>query len=128
MVARRGLILLSALALAGCSSGTHAEKRPSGPPLVIPRPSASPTGRPTPARPGTVCGQVTAVTGAPARVIVVRGRTTCAEALRIMRKYHDPGTPAEGTAGLIVIDHWNCGTRRTVTTCALRGTLIQSRA
>lgn len=116
------------LALAGCGAGGHPRQRPSGPPLVIPKPSASPTGKPRPAHPGAVCGQVTTVSGAPARVVVIRGRTTCAEALRIFRKYNDPATPAEGTAGLAVIDHWTCETRRTVITCVLKGTLIQARA
>jgi len=116
------------LALAGCSSGGHPRQRPSGPPLVIPKPSATPTGRPRPARAGAVCGRVTTVGGAPARVVVVRGRTTCAEALRVFREYNDPATPAEGTAGLAVIDHWTCETRGTVTSCTLRGTLIQARA
>lgn len=115
------------LALAGCSAGGQPKQRPSGPPLVIPEPPASPTGKPRPARAGTVCGQITTVSGSPARVVVVRGHPTCAQALRVFRKYNDPATPAEGTAGLAVIDHWTCGTRRTVTTCTLRAAVIQTR-
>lgn len=118
-----------ALAMGGCSADAPPRRtqRPSGPPLAIPKPSASPVGRPRPAGPGTVCGQITTVNGSPARVIVVRGRTTCAMALRVFRKYNDPATPAEGTAGLAVIDHWTCETRRTVTACTLRATEIQTR-
>lgn len=119
--------LLVLFALAGCSSGGHPAQHPAGPPLVIPKPSASATGRPRPAGPGTVCGQITNLSGSPARVIVVRGRTTCVEALRVFRKYNDPLTPAEGISGLVVIDHWTCETRRTITFCDRRGTLIQAR-
>jgi hypothetical protein len=118
--------LLMVLALAGCAAGEHPKQRPSGPTLVIPKPSPSPTGRPRPARPGTVCGQVTTVSGSQARVVVVRGRTTCAEALRVFRKYNDPATPAEGTAGLAVIDHWTCETRGTITTCTLKTARIET--
>jgi hypothetical protein len=125
VLVRRGLALLTLLALAGCSSGTHPGHRSSGAPLVIPKPS--PTGKPRPARPGTVCGQITTVTGAHARVVVVRGVTTCAEALRVLGKYNDPATPAEGTAGLAVIDHWTCETRRAVTTCVKKAVTIESR-
>ena len=128
MVVRRGLALLTLLVLAACSAGGHPKQRPSGPPLVIPKPSPSPTGRPHAARPGEVCGKITTIAGASARVVVVRGRTTCATALRVLTKYNDPAVPAEGTAGLAVIDHWTCQTRRTVTTCTLRSTVIQSRS
>lgn len=127
MLVRRGSVLLLLVALAGCSGGTHRQAHSSGPPLVIPQPSHSPTGRPRPARPGTVCGRINTVTGAQARVIVVRGRTTCAEALRIFRKYNDPATPAEGTAGLVVIDHWTCETQRGVSRCTSRATVIEER-
>jgi hypothetical protein len=117
------------LALAGCSAGGHPkQQRPSGPPLVIPKPSPSATGRPRPVGAGAVCGRVTTVTGSPARVVVVKGRTTCAEALRVFRKYYDPATPAEGSAGLAVIDHWTCETRLTVSTCTLKVTTIQARS
>lgn len=120
---------MALLALTGCSSGGPTrQQKPSGPPLVIPKPSAAPTGRPRPVGAGTVCGRVTTVTGAPARVVVVRGRTTCAEALRVFRKYSDPATPAEGTAGLAVIDRWTCESRLKVSTCTLRATTIQARS
>lgn len=115
------------LAVAGCGSGGHARQRPSGPALVIPKPSPSSTVRPRPARPGTVCGQITTVGGSAARVVVARGRPTCVEALRVLRRYNDPATPAEGTAGLAVVDGWTCQTRRTVTTCTLRTAAIQTR-
>ncbi|MCW2861457.1 MAG: hypothetical protein JWP48_3165 [Actinoallomurus sp.] len=130
MVVRRGLALpLTLLALAGCSAGGHpGSQRASGPPLVVPEPSHSPAGRPPPARPGTVCGQVTTLAGTTARVVVVKGRTTCATALRVFHTYYDPSTPAEGGAGLAVVDHWTCETRRTVTTCVLKATTIQARA
>lgn len=128
MVVRRGLALLALLALAACSGGGHPKQRPSGPPLVIPKASPSLTARPRPARPGEVCGKITTVGGSPARVVVVRGRSTCATALRVLRKYNDPAVPAEGTAGLAVIDHWTCETRRTVTACTLRSAVIQSRS
>jgi hypothetical protein len=128
-VRRGSALLLTLLTLAGCSSGGHpGPQRASGPPLVIPEPSHSPTGRPRAARPGSVCGQVTTVAGTSARVVVVKGRTTCATALRVFRTYYDPSTPAEGSAGLAVVDHWTCETRRTVTTCTLRTTTIQARA
>jgi hypothetical protein len=117
------------LALAGCSAGGHpTQQRPSGPPLVIPKPSPSFTGRPRPVGAGAVCGRVTTVTGSPARVVVVKGRTTCGEALRVFRKYYDPATPAEGSAGLAVVDHWTCESRLTVSTCILRMTKIQARS
>lgn len=119
VVVRPAFALLMLVAVAGCSGEGHAQARPSRP-LVIPTPSSSPTGTPRPARPGTVCGKITTITGARARVVVVRGRPTCAEAMRVFQKYNDPGTPAEGTAGLVVIDHWTCETRRTVTTCTGR--------
>jgi hypothetical protein len=124
------LALVTLLALAGCSSGGGhpRDRRPTGPALVIPKPSKSSTARPRPVGAGAVCGRVTTVSGAPARVTVVRGRTTCAEALRVFRKYYDPATPAEGTAGLAVVDHWTCETRGTVTGCTLRATTIQARA
>jgi hypothetical protein len=116
------------LAAAGCSGGGHPQPPAPHQSLVIPAPSQSPTGRPRPARPGSVCGQVTTVAGAQARVIVVKGRTTCAEAMRVFDKYNDPATPAEGTAGLAVIGHWTCETRHTATTCTSRTTTIQMRA
>lgn len=119
--------MLTLLALAACSAGEHPKERTSGPPLVIPKPSPSPTGRPHAARPGEVCGKITTIAGSSARVVVVRGRTTCATALRVLGKYNDPAVPAEGTAGLAVVDHWTCQTRRTVTTCTLKSTVIQSR-
>lgn len=115
------------IAVAGCSGDAHPQVRPSRP-LAIPTPSPSLTGSPRPARPGSVCGQVTTISGARARVIVVRGRTTCAEAMQIMEKYHDPDTPAEGVAGLVVIGHWTCETRRTITTCTSQRATIRSRA
>lgn len=129
MVVRHGLALLTVLALAGCSAGGNAKQQgPSGPPLVIPKPSPSSTGRPRPAGAGAACGRVTTVTGAPARVVVAKGRTTCAEALRVFRKYYDPATPAEGSAGLAVIDHWTCETRLKISTCTLKATRIQARS
>jgi hypothetical protein len=121
------LAVLTLLALAACSAGGHPKQRPAGPPLVIPKPSPSLTGRPHAARPGEVCGKITTIAGASARVVVVRGRTTCATALRVFGKYNDPALPAEGAAGLAVVDHWTCQTRTTVTTCTLRSTVIQSR-
>ena len=119
--------MLTLFALAACSAGGPPRQRPSGPPLVVPKTSPSPTGRPHAAHPGEVCGKIITIAGSSARVIVVRGRTTCATALRVLGKYNDPAVPAEGTAGLAVIDHWTCQTRRTVTTCTLRSTVIQSR-
>jgi hypothetical protein len=127
VVTRRALSLLILLALAGCGAGGHPRQQPSGPPLAIPAPSHSSTARPRPVRAGTACGKITTVSGGSARVVVARGRTTCAEALRVLDKYNDPATPAEGSAGLAVIDHWTCETRRTVTTCTLRATAIQAR-
>lgn len=134
MVVRRTWALPTLVALVGTLAGTLTgcggrtpARRPSGPPLVIPSPSPSHTGKPRPARAGTVCGQITTVTGAHARVIVVRGVTTCAEAMRIFTEYHDPATPAEGSAGLAVVDHWTCQTRHTVTTCVRKTTTIESR-
>lgn len=127
MVVRRGIILLTLIAIGGCGSGgAQPQSRPSQS-LIIPTPTPTPTGRPRAARPGTVCGQVKTVTGARANVSVVRGRVTCAEAMRVFEKYHDPSTPAEGTAGLAVIGHWTCETRRTLSRCSLRGTTIQTR-
>ncbi len=123
MVVRPAFALLVLVAVAGCSGAGHAQARPSRP-LVIPTPSSSPTGTPRPARPGTVCGPITTITGARARVVVVHGRPTCAEAMRIFQKYNDPDTQAEGTAALVVIDRWTCETRRTVQTCTgRRGTI-----
>ena len=120
---------MTLLALAGCSAGGHPRaQRPTAPALVIPEPSKSSTGRPRPVGAGAVCGRVTTVSGAPARVVVVRGHTTCAEALRVFRKYYDPATPAEGSAGLAVVDHWTCETRGRVGGCTLRATTIQARA
>lgn len=116
------------LAAAGCGGGGHATRQPPSHTLTIPRPSDSPAGRARPARPGTVCGRVTTLTKAPARVIVVKGRTTCPEALQVFRKYFDPDTPAEGTAGLVVIGHWTCETRRAVTACVSRAATIHARA
>jgi hypothetical protein len=117
------------LVLAGCSTGGHPNRqRTSGPPLVIPQPSQSPTGRPRPVGAGAVCGKVTTVVGTPARVVVVKGRTTCAEALRVFRKYYDPATPAEGSAGLAVVDHWTCGSHLKLSTCTLKATEIQARS
>jgi hypothetical protein len=116
------------LAVAGCSAGGNTkQQRPSGPPLVIPKPSPSSTGRPRPVGAGAFCGRVTTVSGSPARVVVARGRTTCAEALRVFHKYYDPATPAEGSAGLVVIDHWTCSSHLRVSTCTLRVTTIQAR-
>lgn len=126
MVIRPALGLLMLLALAGCGSGTHSRQPPSGPPLVIPKPSPSSTARPRPVPAGTVCGRITTIGGGTARVRVTRGRTTCAEALRVLRDYNDPATPAEGLTGLAVVDHWTCQTRGTVTTCTLRGAAIQA--
>lgn len=123
------MVLLALLAVAGCSAGGHPNRQsPSGPPLVIPKPSHPPAGRPRPAGPGTACGQVTTVVGAQARVMVVRGRTTCATALRVFRKYYDPATPAEGSAGLAVVDHWTCASRLKISTCTLKATEIQARS
>jgi hypothetical protein len=123
---RRGIVSMMLLAAAGCG-GAHATPQPSpAQTLAIPRPSDSPA-QTRPARPGTVCGHVATLTRAPARVIVVKGRTTCAEALRVFREYFDPGTPAEGTAGLVVIGHWTCETRRTVTACVSRTATIRAR-
>lgn len=119
--------MLVLLALAGCGGSPHPRQRPSGPPLVIPKPTPSSTVRPRPVRAGTVCGHVTTVGGGTARVVVSRGRTTCAEALRVLTKYNDPATPAEGITGLAVVDHWTCDTRGSVTTCVLRATAIQAR-
>jgi hypothetical protein len=129
VVVRRGLALATLVALAGCSAGGHSPQRqqPSGPPLAIPEPSRSPTARPRPAPAGTVCGRVGTLGGYPARVVVTKGRTTCAEALRVFRKYYDPATPAEGSAGLVVIDHWTCSSHLRVSTCTLRVTTIQAR-
>ncbi|GLY87161.1 hypothetical protein [Actinoallomurus iriomotensis] len=129
MVVPRVLVLVALVVLAGCSSGGHSGKRqqPSGPPLVIPKPSRTPTGPPRPALAGAVCGKVDALGGYPARVVVVKGRTTCVTALRVFRKYYDPTTPAEGSAGLAVIDRWTCSTRLRVATCTLRTTTIQAR-
>jgi hypothetical protein len=125
---RRGIVSMMLLAAAGCGSGAHATRQPPPTqPLTIPRPPGSPA-RTRPARPGTVCGHVATLTRAPATVIVVKGRTTCAEALRVFRKYFDPGTPAEGTAGLVVIDRWTCETRRTVTACVSSAATIRARA
>jgi hypothetical protein len=126
---RRGIVSLMLLAAAGCGNGEHATRQP--PPthsVAVPQPADSPGRRTHLARPGTVCGHVTTLTRAPARVIVVKGRTTCAEALLVFRKYFDPGTPAEGAAGLVVIGHWTCETRRTVTACASRAATIHARA
>ena len=129
MLVRHGSALLLLLALAGCSAGGNPkQQRTSGPPLVIPKPSPSSTVRPRPVGAGTVCGRVTTVVGAPARVVVVKGRTTCAEALRVFRKYYDPATPAEGSAGLAVVDHWTCASHLKVSTCTLRVTEIQARS
>lgn len=123
------LAVLTLVALAGCSAGGHSGKRrqPSGPPLVIPKPSRTPTGPPRPALAGTVCGKVDAIGGYPARVVVVKGRTTCVTAMRVFGKYYDPTTPAEGSAGLAVIDHWTCSAHLKVATCTLRATTIQAR-
>ncbi|MFL6054781.1 MAG: hypothetical protein ACJ72W_17950 [Actinoallomurus sp.] len=126
MVVRAAFALLTLIAVAGCSSEHHPQARPSLS-LVIPTPTPSPTGRPRLARPGEECGQVTTVTGGHARVQVVRGRTTCVEAMQVFQKYNDPDTPAEGTAGLVVIGHWTCGTQRTVTTCTSRVATIRTR-
>jgi hypothetical protein len=125
VVVRPAFALLMLIAVAGCSSGHRPSARPSRP-LVIPTPSPSPTGKPRPARPGTECGQVTTVTGGQARVQVVRGRTTCVEAMRVFEKYNDPDTPAEGTAGLVVIDHWTCETRGGITTCTSKAATIRT--
>lgn len=113
------------LTLAGCGNGTHSRQPPPGPPLAIPKPS--PTVRPRPVRAGTVCGRITTLSGGTARVRVARGRTTCAEALQVLSTYDDPATPAEGVAGLAVVDHWTCQTHAGVTTCTLRNAAIQAR-
>jgi hypothetical protein len=129
VVVRYTVVLFALLAMAGCSTGGHPKhQQPSGPPLVIPKPPHAPTGRPRPAGPGTACGQVTTVIGTQARVVVVTGRTTCATALHVFRKYYDPATPAEGSAGLAVIDHWTCASRLKVSTCTLKATEIQARS
>ncbi|MCO5995153.1 hypothetical protein [Actinoallomurus rhizosphaericola] len=125
MVVRPAFVLLALIAAAGCASQRHPQARPSAS-LVIPTPSPSPTGRPHLARPGAECGQVTTVTGGRATVQVVRGRTTCVEAIRVFEKYNDPDTPAEGTAGLVVIGHWTCGTKGTITTCASKIATIRT--
>lgn len=114
-------------ALAGCGTSQHPRQQASRSPLRIPTPSPSSTARPRLVRAGTVCGHVTTVSGGTARVRVARGRTTCAEALRVLTRYNDPTTPAEGVAGLAVIDHWTCETRGPVTTCTRRATVIQAR-
>lgn len=67
------------------------------------------------------------MTGTHVRVQVVRGRTTCVEAMRVFEKYNDPDTPAEGTAGLVVIGHWTCETRGAITTCVSRTATIRTR-
>lgn len=113
------------LAAAGCSGGHAATPRPTAS-LTIPRPSPSATGRPRLVRAGAQCGEITTISGARARVTVVRGHTTCAEALRVFQKYNDPGTPAEGTAGLVVIGQWTCQTRRATTGCASRAATIRA--
>jgi hypothetical protein len=125
VVVRRGWILLTLLALTACSKSQPQRQRPDGPPLSIPKPS--PTGKPRPARPGTDCGPVTTVSGGQARVVVVKGRVTCPEALRVMEKYFEPTTPAEGAAQLAVVDHWTCQTQRGRTTCTLKAATIQAR-
>ena len=94
---------------------------------MIPTLSPSPTGKPRVVRAGTECGQVTTVTGGRARIQVVRGRTTCVEAMQVFEKYNDPGTPAEGTAGLVVIGHWTCATRGAITTCTSKTATIRTR-
>jgi hypothetical protein len=131
VVSRLGLALTALLVLvplAGCGGG-HAvrRERPPGPPLVIPTPSRTPTGPPRPALAGAVCGKVKTIGGYPARVVVTKGRTTCAQALRVFHAYYDPATPAEGSAGLAVIDHWTCSSRLKTTTCTLRATTIEAR-
>jgi hypothetical protein len=128
VVVRRGVILLTLIAVSGCGGGGKPAASKPSQPLIIPTPTPTPTGRPHPARPGTVCGEVKTVTGARARVSVVRGRVTCDETMRVFEKYNDPATPAEGTAGLAVIGHWTCETRGTITRCTLKGTTIQSRS
>ena len=47
--------------------------------------------------------------------------------MRVFGKYYDPTTPAEGSAGLAVIDHWTCSAHLKVATCTLRATTIQAR-
>jgi hypothetical protein len=79
------------------------------------------------ARPGSVCGQITTISGARARVVAVRGRTTCAEAMRVFQKYNDPATQAEGSAALAVIGHWTCETRRAISTCTSKTAAIRTR-
>ncbi len=128
VLVRRGIILLTLVALGGCGGGGKPAASKPSQSLIIPTPTPSPTGRPRPARPGTVCGQVKTVTGAQARVSVVKGRVTCAEAIHVFEKYNDPATPAEGTAGLAVIGHWTCESRATITRCTLKGTTIQTRS
>jgi hypothetical protein len=126
---RRGIVLVTLLAAAGCAGGGNPGPHPpAGRSLIIPAPSPSPTGRPRPARPGAVCGRTTTVTGARAVVTVVRGRVTCAEAMQIFQRYNDPATPAEGAAGLAVIGRWTCQTRGAITTCTTRTATIRERA
>jgi hypothetical protein len=128
---RRGIVTMMLFAATGCGGGEYPARQQQPPPtrsVTAPQPPGSPALRTHLARPGTVCGHVATLTRAPARVIVVRGRTTCVEALRVFRRYFDPGTPAEGTAGLIVIGRWTCGTRNTVTTCVSRTATVHARA
>jgi hypothetical protein len=125
VLVRCGPLLVALLAMAGCG-GAHTPPQPRSS-LLLPAPVHSPTGRPRPAGPGSSCGRVTTITGGHAEVTVVKGRTTCAEAMRVFQKYNDPATPAEGSAGLVVIGHWTCETRRTATTCVSRSATIRSR-
>lgn len=115
------------LTAAACSGGRQPQAQPTRSSVIQP-PSPSPTAGTRPARPGAVCGRITTVSGDRARVVVVKGRPTCADAMRVFQKYNDPATPAEGSAGLAVIGHWTCQTRRTTTTCTSRTAVIQSRA
>lgn len=133
-VRRSALAMAVLLTLAGCG-GTDVPAASSSPTLTVPRPSASPTARPRPARPGTVCGYDTAIGGIRVKVVVVRGRVTCVTAMRVIRAYDDPDTQAEGSAALVVIGHWTCSTtsrtqtRRTgrVATCTAKTATVQTR-
>lgn len=128
MAVRAALGIAALTLLAGCSGSSHA-KAQAKPSLTIPAPPPPTPTRPArPAHPGSRCGHVTTVNGKPAQVTIVKGHTTCAIALHILTTYNDPDTPAEGTAGLAVIDHWTCQTHSAdVATCTLKAATIRSR-